>query len=214
MGWASWKTLLLWVMVMIFAVADPNVLCAAESINDDDSVVLQPAPQATFFPVDSEEAPLLFFEAAREGRNDVIDNLLKAGTEVDVKDNRGYTPLFLAIYNNNLETVKMLLQHGANACSADNNGDTPLMISAYKGNEEIFQTLLAAFCPVDQQNQQGKTALMIATLFDHIKIVALLLKTHANPALADKDGQTAVQIARQQYDENVITLLQAALPHS
>jgi ankyrin repeat protein len=41
----------------------------------------------------------LYFDAARQGRVDLLDELIKAGMRPDAHDHSGFTPLILAAYN-------------------------------------------------------------------------------------------------------------------
>jgi ankyrin repeat protein len=47
----------------------------------------------------------LYFDAARAGRIDLLDGLIKAGLDPDARDPRGFTPLILAAYNGQAETA-------------------------------------------------------------------------------------------------------------
>lgn len=51
--------------------------------------------------------------------------LLEAGYNIDNIDKRGNTPLMLAVWNKNVEIVKMLLDYGANPHVVDKDGATP-----------------------------------------------------------------------------------------
>src|ERR1700741_3527265 len=47
----------------------------------------------------------LFFDAARQGRDDLLDGLIKSGIKPDERDAKGYTALILAAYNGQAKTV-------------------------------------------------------------------------------------------------------------
>ena len=61
----------------------------------------------------------LFFDAARQGRNDLVSGLIQSGMNPDVRDPHGYTALILAAYNGQATTVDLLIQKGANPCATD-----------------------------------------------------------------------------------------------
>ncbi|SFO34423.1 ankyrin repeat domain-containing protein [Sphingomonas sp. OK281] len=59
----------------------------------------------------------------------MIDPLLETGADIDLYDDRGFTPLILAAYNGQAATVDALIATGANACRPDRDqGDSALMI--------------------------------------------------------------------------------------
>lgn len=55
------------------------------------------------------EAERYLLAAAREGDAELVAGLVKAGTPVNVQDNRGFSPLILAAYHGHTETVRVLL---------------------------------------------------------------------------------------------------------
>jgi ankyrin repeat protein len=44
---------------------------------------------------------------------DIANDLLKAGCEIDAYDQRGWTSLMIAVYHNHAKIVKLLIDHGA-----------------------------------------------------------------------------------------------------
>lgn len=52
--------------------------------------------------------------------------LLKAGVDVDVADNDGWTPLHWTVHKKNIEMAEFLLEQGADVNTADKGGWTPL----------------------------------------------------------------------------------------
>ncbi|WP_354679086.1 ankyrin repeat domain-containing protein, partial [Cupriavidus plantarum] len=68
-----------------------------------------------------------WFDAARQGRWDVLDSLLQAGYPIDRANARGFTAIILAAYNGHPDTVRKLMQAGADACLGDRSGNTALM---------------------------------------------------------------------------------------
>ena len=75
----------------------------------------------------------IYFDAARQGRDDLLDGLIKSGMKPDERDSHGYTALILAAYNGQVKTVDFLIQKGANPCAADAKGNSSLMGVAFKG---------------------------------------------------------------------------------
>ena len=56
----------------------------------------------------------------------MIKLVLDAGTDTDIRDNRGSTPLIEAIKNGNVDLVKLLIEYRADVNYEDRSGKKPL----------------------------------------------------------------------------------------
>lgn len=153
----------------------------------------------------------LLFDAARMGRTDLIAPLAKTGADVNGYDRRGFTPLILAAYAGQAETVDALIAAGADACKPSlSDGNTALMGVAFKGNDAIAERLLKAGCDVNARNKAGQTALMMAALFGRTQQVEWLLAAGADADVTDTEGRTARSVAQAQGNDGVLAALPAA----
>jgi hypothetical protein len=73
------------------------------------------------------------FRCFREGRIDLLEGVIKAGMDPNAGDPRGFTPLTLADYNGQAETVDFAIGKDADPRVTDPNGNTALMDAAFKG---------------------------------------------------------------------------------
>jgi len=153
----------------------------------------------------------LFFDAARDGRVDLLAGMIKDGMAVNAHDARGYTALILAAYDGHSDAVALLLRDGADACATDPKGANALMGVAFKGETAIAQ-MLVPHCDVNAANQQGQNAAMMAALFGHEDIVRLLVDHGARLDLKDAAGNTALSLARQQGNKKMQILLESLSP--
>ena len=90
--------------------------------------------------------PVLHF-AASVGRTDCVKRLLKAGANVNLKDQSGKTPLHAAIESNNEnsnEIVKILIEAKAELNVKDEEGKTPLSIAIANDRQSIVKQLKTA----------------------------------------------------------------------
>ncbi|ABF87354.1 ankyrin repeat protein [Myxococcus xanthus DK 1622] len=155
-----------------------------------------PAPQGRLLATSEAERYLL--AAARAGETDIVAGLVQAGTPVEARDARGFSPLILAAYHGHADTVRALLSAGADACAGDNNGNTALMGAAFKGYADIVGLINQQPCAVDQSNRFGQTALMFASLFGRKEVVEQLRQQGASPDVRDGSGRSAQDWARTQ----------------
>lgn len=149
-----------------------------------------------------------WFDAARAGRVDITEALLKAGFPVNSRTGSGYTALVLATYHGDIDEVTLLLKVGADPCIPDNSGNTALMGALFKGEMTVAQHLLD-LCPIELTNSVGQTALSFAALFGRLDILPELVQRGANPEHVDAKGNTATMIVQQQGNEAAVAALEA-----
>ncbi len=122
----------------------------------------------------------------------------------------GWTPLHLACFFGNLETVEMLLELGADVKvrSANAMHNTPLHAAAASRNQEICALLLSHGAEVGATQQAPYTALHSAAANGDLEIVRLLLAHEANPKAKSEKGETPLDMARQRGHSAVVDLLE------
>ncbi|RJX25366.1 MAG: ankyrin repeat domain-containing protein, partial [Desulfurivibrio sp.] len=78
-----------------------------------------------------------------------ISSLLKAGADVNVKNEDGLTPLNWTSQNGHAEVVKLLLAAGAEVNARDKDGGTPLFWASKNGHAEVAKRVLpASLCDI------------------------------------------------------------------
>ena len=111
----------------------------------------------------------------------VMEVLIDAGAEVEVKDKTGFSPLHWACRSGSLAVVKVLVKAGARVCVADNKGNGCLTVAAHHGHTETVRTLLCMpEVDVNQSNDSGFTALHHAVFEKHSDVVQLLIDAGAD----------------------------------
>jgi ankyrin repeat protein len=71
----------------------------------------------------------------------VIIELVKAGADVNIADNRGRYPISYAAERGYDDCVALLVDHGAAINKADNDGNTPMKLALKNDYEKIVKLL-------------------------------------------------------------------------
>ncbi len=82
--------------------------------------------------------------AAAEGHIDTVQALLDEGTDVNQKDENGWTALLVASVRGHNQVVRMLIQAGADVNVIENKGGTALMFATINDHKKIIRTLRQA----------------------------------------------------------------------
>jgi len=149
-----------------------------------------------------------FLEAARGGDAATLREDLERGTDPNLADEEGRTPLMLAAFDGHTEAVDLLLQFGAKVDTRDVMGRTALMYAASGPNADTVQSLLAGGASVDlADDAEHWTALMFAAAEGQSTVVRLLLAKGADRTLRDVDGDAAADFALQRGHRELAELL-------
>jgi cytohesin len=109
------------------------------------------------------EPPLMKLYSFSESseRNVAFAKLLVAhGAKVNVPDNRGNTPLDVAVFRGDHELIKLLLANEADVnARRPSDGATVLHLAVQSGNREIVELLLTNKADVNARNNDGLTPL-------------------------------------------------------
>ena len=144
--------------------------------------------------------------AANQGHLEILQLLLRAKCDTDLKDSNRRTALHWAIQSGHSEVVKLLLQAGADKDSVDPTicMSTSLHLASEKGDLEVMRLLLEAGADKDPIDRNGRSALDLAAQEGHVEAVRLL------QAAGAKHSLKAMSIARWKGHKDIVQLLQEA----
>jgi ankyrin repeat protein len=136
----------------------------------------------------SESTPLLV--AASKGDLALVNRLLKAGANPNVKNKLNTTPLLEAAFHANAEVIKALIEAGADPNVAGPDGQTALMLIARGDNVAAARLLLDKGAnPKARESQREQTALMWAAANNQGPMARLLVERGA-----EVDAKTATDL--------------------
>jgi len=131
--------------------------------------------------------------AVLNSQTNIIERLLEADCNPDLRDRKKMTPLMLAIHTR-MDLAGMLIRAGADVNAVCQDGRSVLM-GAVQLSLQTVDFLINAGANVNQRSQEGSTALMCACTNGNVDIVRRLLDAGANVNNVDFDGQTALMCA-------------------
>jgi len=89
--------------------------------------ILKPVPQEEVLDsiahMSQKEKDGRLLSASIKGNTKIADLLLKAGADVNAKDNDGWTTLMWALFNENMDMMELLLKAGADVNAKSNEGN-------------------------------------------------------------------------------------------
>ncbi len=132
-------------------------------------------------------------QAARKGDVVAIEKALNKGVPTESTNDKGETPLCLAVIGGHVPTISTLLSHNADIEVRTKKGLTPLLcarenVSTSRIN--AMRALLSAGANIDAQDENGDTALHQAVSLSRPDWVTLLLSFTPNLEVRNNVGQT------------------------
>jgi len=115
--------------------------------------------------------------AVWRGHLDIVSFLLEKGAQVNKKQERGETAIFVSCDTGNLELTQLLLNAGAEVNIANRSGITPLMNAAGPGgNLKLVQLLLAHGADIHAKGEWDEDAVYFAVKKNNPEIVEFLVE--------------------------------------
>lgn len=144
---------------------------------------------------------------------DMMEALLKAGSNIDNANREGLTPLN-EVCTDSIICVQFLLTNHANMEIGDLKGRTPLINSIIAQNIPICSLLLHYNPDLDCVDLDGKSALYYAVDLGNIDIIMMLLSKKAKINQFDKMQINIVDFAIEKGNKDVINILQSYITKS
>lgn len=146
-------------------------------------------------------------KAAENRDQKALGAYLSAGLPVDVRDERGWTPLMISAFNGNEEMAELLIRSGADVQIEDNAGYGPMHWAAFNGYRKVVRLLSTRSGNVNAQSHHGWTPLLQAATRGHLDVCIALISSGANVNLPSTDGWTPLHKACANGHIEVVQLL-------
>jgi ankyrin repeat protein len=154
---------------------------------------------------------------AAAGRGDATAAALaiRAGANLETRDERGRTPLLLAVTKDRLSVARLLVYLGADPDALDEQHDTPWLVTGVTGSVDMLEVLLPARPDLTIRNRFGGTSLIPASERGHIDYVRRVVRTSIDVNHVNDLGWTALLEAvilgdgSKRYQQIVTILLDA-----
>ncbi len=160
---------------------------------------------------DADDSTAVIF-AALTGQTEVLQLLLDAGADPNVKNKFEKTALLTALDTLNYEkTLQLLLRKAANPNIPNKKGETPLHAVALSGNVPLIQAFLKAGANPNLQDIYGMTPLHRALFSRKVELIPMFKQAGADLNLQNNRGKkTALHMALDYNDAKMVQALLTA----
>lgn len=163
-------------------------------------------------PADADAALL---RAARTGDADAVAVALRAGADIEARDDRERTALLLASTYDHVAAAQVLVAMGADPDALDDRHDTPWLVTGVTGSVAMLEALLPANPDLTIKNRYGGLSPIPAGERGHVDYIRRVVQTDVDIDHVNDLGWTSMLEAiilgngSQPYQEIVRILLDA-----
>jgi len=131
-------------------------------------------------------------QAAEAGDADQVARALRAGADIETRDDLQRTALLRAVIQNHADVARLLVAMGADPDALDHQHDTPSLVTGVTGSVEMLEALLPAQPDLAVLNRYGGTSLIPASERGHVDYVRRVLDTGIDVDHVNRLGWTAL----------------------
>ncbi|WP_344771159.1 ankyrin repeat domain-containing protein [Aeromicrobium panaciterrae] len=155
--------------------------------------------------------------AAKRGDADAAALALRAGADLEARNNLEQTPLLLASANDHVDVARLLVALGADPDALDHQHDTPWLVTGVTGSVKMLEALLPAHPDMTIKNRFGGLSPIPAGERGHAAYIKRVVTAGVNLDHVNDLGWTALLEAvilgdgSKKYVEIVTTLVAAGV---
>jgi ankyrin repeat protein len=152
--------------------------------------------------------------AAENGNLEIVELLIARGADLNLQDNHGRIPMYVALANYQSEIAKRLAEEEFDVQILAADGSTLLMAAARAEDVDLVRWALDRGIEVNaiRPKKNHATALMIAAGKGNPEIVELLLARGADPDLTNHEDRTALDLAKSKEVKDLLRATAANQP--
>jgi hypothetical protein len=141
-------------------------------------------------PIVDPEAALL--RAAAAGDADEAARALRAGADIEARDDGGRTALLLAAAADHVDVARLLIALGADPDALDGQHDTPWLVTGVTGSVAMLETILLAKPDLTMVNRFGGVSVIPAAERGHVDYLRRVVTTGIDVNHVNRLGWTAL----------------------
>ena len=140
--------------------------------------------------------------------SDIASLLIENGANIEAKNIRNETALYIASFRGFINVVKILVEkYKADINNPDCDGDTPLSVACYENQVEIISYLLRNGANVNVHGVRLDTPLHVAVSNCDLNVVKELVDFGAKIDIRNKDNETPLHILTKQDKIEILDYL-------
>jgi len=147
------------------------------------------------------------YRAALLGDVKNVKRLVQEGSELDRKDEWGWTALIWAMRGKQKEVAEFLIAKGANVNPKGKKDLTPLYLALKNNQKELVEMLIAKGADVNAKGEKDRTPLLLAAIDNQEKMVEMLIAKGADVNDKDNWNWTALHSAAENGNKDMVELL-------
>jgi ankyrin repeat protein len=147
------------------------------------------------------------FHALQAGQTQRVNQLLKMGTAATYKNQKGETPLGIAVSRGWASMIIQLIKNGANVKEEGARGVTLLHAASARGLTDVAKLLIKYGLNPSQRTDKNWTPLHVAARYGHWQLVQYYLSIGVDPNIRNSDGKTALGLAQHLQHHGIVKIL-------
>ena len=146
--------------------------------------------------------------AVMSNDTETLENLVRQGADLEMKEGTGKTPLMCAAIFNSWKSCRLLLDAGADVHACDNKKRTAFHLAIwdcmYDWNKQICEMLLSTGADINALDCDNKTPLHWVAQHRPIGALEFLLQHGARTDLKDNQGNLPIDVTNSEWDKRFL----------
>ena len=133
-----------------------------------------------------------------------IQSLIDSGLNINRRDDKGRTLLFVLSAKKRIESIKILIKNGIDINAEDNYGKTVLSEAVDRVDGMMIRFLIGAGASINHVNSSGRTVIQDAALEENEKVFNILMSQNPDLTIKDFYGKTVLFDAVEGGNINIV----------